>query len=622
MGRTLLVFRLAARDLRRRPAEAVLLLLALTAATATLTLGLILNGVISEPYQSTREATAGPDVIASLGRLHGAETGPDPAALKALTDAPGVVAHSGPYLYTQAALEAGGVTVRVWAQGRHTSPADVDQPKVTEGNWVRDGGAVLEAGLAQALGASAGDRITLGGRSFQVAGVAVTAAMPPYPKVCYSPCRYGAAAQNAPPPPIESLPPTSKAGPPPGAFWMGASGLIWLSEADAQSFAKQTQSLGYLVNLKLADPAGAATFVRGHFQNLVTAPSLATWQDVFDGHMWLIEAQRTALMGGTWLLGLIALGSIAVLVGGRMTDQLRRVGLLKAVGGTPGLVAAVLLAEHVAVALLATVAGLVTGWLAAPLLTEPGAALLGSAATPAVTPATAGLVAAVALGIAGLASFVPAVRAARTSTVRALADVPRPPRRAARLIAISARLPVPLLLAVRAAARRPRRTLLAVAGVAVSVTGIVAALSVHADRYAEKAPGTDPRTGLSQALLMVAIMLVVQAAVNAICIIWATTLDARRSSALARALGATPDQVSAGLAAAQALPALAGALLGLAGGIGLAEVLNEDAVVIPPPWQLAAVILGAVAVVTALTAVPARIGARRSVGEILRTEAA
>ena len=67
MGRLLLVGRLAARDLRRRPAEAALLLLAITAATAILTLGLVLRGVISKPYETTREATAGPDVVAAPG---------------------------------------------------------------------------------------------------------------------------------------------------------------------------------------------------------------------------------------------------------------------------------------------------------------------------------------------------------------------------------------------------------------------------------------------------------------------------------------------------------------------------------------------------------------------------
>ena len=45
------------RDLRYRPAQAVLLLLAITAATATLTLGLALHGVTSQPYQRTRAAT-------------------------------------------------------------------------------------------------------------------------------------------------------------------------------------------------------------------------------------------------------------------------------------------------------------------------------------------------------------------------------------------------------------------------------------------------------------------------------------------------------------------------------------------------------------------------------------
>ena len=66
MGRVLLVGRLAARNLRRRPAEAVLLLLAMMAATTVLTLGLVLHGVTDDPYRSTREATAGPDVVASF----------------------------------------------------------------------------------------------------------------------------------------------------------------------------------------------------------------------------------------------------------------------------------------------------------------------------------------------------------------------------------------------------------------------------------------------------------------------------------------------------------------------------------------------------------------------------
>jgi hypothetical protein len=118
MGRVLLVLRLAARDLRRRPAEAALLLLAITAATTTLTLGLVLRDVASDPYQRTREATAGPDVVATVS------PGPRPAApagLEALTDAPGVAGHSGPYPVTGAVLEVRGQLATAQLEGRDSA---------------------------------------------------------------------------------------------------------------------------------------------------------------------------------------------------------------------------------------------------------------------------------------------------------------------------------------------------------------------------------------------------------------------------------------------------------------------------------------------------------------------
>ena len=88
-----------------------------------------------------------------------------------------------------------------------------------------------------------------------------------------------------------------------------------------------------------------------------------------------------------------------------MADQIRRVGLLKAVGATPGLVAAVLLAEYVLVALLAAAAGLAVGWLAVPLLTDPSAGLLGGAGAPRSSISTVGLVTAAALGVAVAATW-------------------------------------------------------------------------------------------------------------------------------------------------------------------------------------------------------------------------
>jgi putative ABC transport system permease protein len=433
MGRLLLISRLAARDLRRRPVEAALLLLAIMGATTTLTLGLVLHGVTDKPYEKTREATAGPDVVASADATP-PEFGGQPAnltGLKALANAPGVTRYSGPYPVAWTTLTADGETVNVRAEGRDTARAPVDQPKLTQGNWVRDGGVVVEAAFADALGVEAGDSITLNGRTFRVVGVALTAASAPYPDSCLGFC--GASP--------------------------GDAGLVWLTRADARSLASDARSLSYVSYLKLADPAAAAAFVAEHNPprdarpgtrpSDPSPPFLQSWQGIKQQSAQLVATQRRVLLTGAWLLGLLAVASVAVLVGGRMADQIRRVGLLKAVGGTPSLVAAVLLAEYVVVALLAAAAGLALGRLSAPLLIDSSAGMLGRAAPPPLTLSTVGLVTAVALAVAIAATFVPAVRAARTSTVLALADSARAPRRTAWLIAVSARLPVPLLIGLR-----------------------------------------------------------------------------------------------------------------------------------------------------------------------------
>ena len=632
MGRILLVCRLAVRDLRRRRTEAALLLLAIMAATTTLTLGLVLHEAASDPYRNTREATNGPDVIASVAP-HPSERPADPAelvidqpadlsGLEDLAGAPGVIGHSGPYPVIPTELQVSDRSSDVQAVGRDTAAASIDQPELIQGSWVSDGGVVVEAAFANAFEVRVGDPVTVDGRSFEVVGVAVTAAMPPYPESsCHvSPgCISGATPEDL----ADIDLPTGLVHDP---------GLVWLTEADVQSLTADPASLSYVMNLKLADPDRAQAFVDANLPASMGAPRLESWDDVLEQATALARDAQILLVIGSWLLGLLAVASLSVLVGGRMADQTRRVGLLKAVGGTPSLVAAVLLAEYVLVAVAAAAAGLAVGSLTAPLLTEPGAGLIGSAGTPPITIATIGLVTAVALGVAAVATLVPAVRAARTSTVHALADSARPPRRIGWLIAISARLPVPLLLALRIAARRPRRVVLGVVSITITVSGIFVALVLDAYLATEPfAAGLDDARVelLSRLLLIVMVMVVSLAAVNAIFITWATVLDNRHSSALARALGATPRQVSSAMAAAQVLPALIGAILGVfPGGIALFAAINAitggdgDRATLPSLWQLLAVVLATTVVVTALTAVPARLGSRRPVAESLQAELA
>lgn len=82
------------------------------------------------------------------------------------------------------------------------------------------------------------------------------------------------------------------------------------------------------------------------------------------------------------------------------------------------------------------------------------------------------------------------------------------------------------------------------------------------------------------------------------------------------------------LAAAQVLPALAGAILGaLPGSVALFAVINaindnDNDATLPPFWQVLAVVLATMLVVAVLTAAPARLGSRRPVTQTLQAELA
>jgi putative ABC transport system permease protein len=615
MSKIRLIGRLAARDLRRRPGSAALLVLAITAATATLSLGLVLHGVTSQPYQHTRAATNGPDVVAQVNGLNFGPHGPGQtnqaqlaAEITSLMRAPGVTGHSGPYPVASAIVRAGGRTADVEAEGRAQAPASIEQPKLTAGSWVRGGGIVFERTFAEALGVGVGDRVTLDGRAFRVTGIAVTAAGLPYPNLCYYPggnCVFALPARSI------------------------DIGFAWVTEPDARALASAQAPLSYFLNLKLKDPATAPAFASAHGnQPSPSSPVLIPWQAIQSSAGLLVLDEQQVLAPGAVLAALLAVASVAVLAGGRMAEYTRRIGLLKAVGSGPGTVAVVLLAENLGLALAAAAAGLAVGWLAAPAITSPGAGLVGTPGAPSVTPSIVGEVVAVALVVALAATLVPAVRAARTSTVSALASSARQPRRHGTLIRLSRRLPVPLLLGMRLVARRPRRAVLSAASIAVTVTGIIAVLAFHATAREARFGGSN---GLispvvqrdEQMLAVLTVVLIALSVLNAICATWATVLDTRLPAALSRALGATPRQVTAGLCAAQVIPAVPGALLGVPLGIGLFKLANHAGLTtIPPVWWMAAAVVATLAGVALLAAIPARIGARRPVFEILQSETA
>ncbi|GAA2887864.1 hypothetical protein GCM10010517_51800 [Streptosporangium fragile] len=596
MGFIVLIVRLVLADVRRHKVRAAMLLLAVTVATATMALGLSLRGVSDALYEQTRAATAGPDMVALSG-----VTDPDvTAALASLADDPEVVAHHGPYRIVYADLTTrDSISSPVVVQGFAETPGAVNRPLVTSGQWLRPGGTVLERGFATALGVGVGDHVTIAGRSYPVVGIAVTAATSIYPW----------AAQVGP-----------YGGP------SDYTGLAWMTRSDARTLASsQDLPVTVALDLKLRDPAATEAFLDAH-RIATLRVNFHTWQFTARQDMVILRNSQPILVVGSWLLSFLAITGVAALAAGRAAEQTRRAGLLKAVGATPGLIVTVLLTEYLALALVGDALGLAIARLTVPAIASPTASRIGDAAGPGGAAVAAATVLAVAVAV--LSTLRPTLRAMRTATVTALTATAHQPRHRPWLTALSALLPTPLLLGLRLTARRPGRAVLQACSTATTVIAIVALLTLYAQP--ERGYGLDGSSALPnlrgehdrRLMLAVTVLLIALAVVNTLTFTWTTAMEARANMAIARTLGATPGQISAGLSIAQLLPALPGAVVGAPLGVGLLSLFAaRNSVASPSSWLLGAA-LATLLATAALTALPARLAARRPVAQTLSAETA
>ncbi|UWM47849.1 ABC transporter permease [Streptomyces carpaticus] len=385
-----------------------------------------------------------------------------------------------------------------------------------------------------------------------------------------------------------------------------------------------------MAHLRLAEPERGEEFVRSPAV-LAVPVTVRSWEFFAANASGNLRGVHDALTAAGWLLVVLASAAASSLVAGRLAEQGRRVGLLKAVGASPAMVAAVLLAEYLAVALVAGPAGLLLGCRFAAVFSNPGGGLpdVGLAA-PSVGTVVA--VAVLALAIAASAAAGPAWRAAQRSTARALADAARPPCGRSAVDRVARRLPVPLMLGLRLAARRPRRALLTAVTVFTVTAALAAALTFRAQPVRPRDLGgsllPDPDALLVQRIVAGSVALVIALAVagavslavaGAVSLAWNAALDARHSLAVTRTLGATPGQANRALVLAQLLPALPAAALGAPAGAGLYGLLHARpmAAAGPGPADSALLVAGTLLGLAAVTAVPARVDTHRPVHVVL-----
>ncbi len=609
-----LVIRLAWLNLKARPSQAIFLLLVMCLSTTAVSLGLAINETGKEPWLRLHNSINGFQVQAfaayhteeelnlpQLPMPNLANVAHADDQLAGLAGEPEVTAVSGPWPLLLTTGGVAGLAMPINVEVRDPNPATVSQPMVVSGQWLDDSDdvVVLEDGLATVLKLTPGDEITLAGQRLRVRGSAMTTSIPRFP--------------------------------------MQFPATVWANQATAAKLrAADAIPLGATLELRLARAEDASAFVAAHAQTFGRPNLMQTWERARNraGALDMFAVVLTLL---AVLLAGLSVATAAVLVTGRMAAHGRRIGALKAVGVTPRQALCVILVEYLAVAVVAAAIGIIAGTLLSPLIGRDLPVLYGAPVAPPITWPRALVALAVAMAVVVAGSVPPAIRGVRQSTVRALASGARPPRhasRAARLAAIAG-APLPAVLGLRSALRRPVRTIANATGPAMGVALVI--LGLGASKLVRDylaSPARDDGEAVARSVIAIqtdqvltivligAGLLIGLAAVNAMIAAIFAARDSARGHAILRAVGATPRQTVISFVVAQFGASLLGCAAGIPLGVLLFNTVISNNVKDRATITLPASIYVAVAVATLLlyllvAIVPAARLARRRVAPVL-----
>jgi len=431
----------AVADLRQRWVQTALVFIVVTAAATVLMLALTVWTASSDPYTRALEEANAPHAWFFGNRQ----------PLERIAKWDGVEDTAGPYTVSlNFSVNVGREreAVRFWDTGAELP--EVSPALLTEGRWLDPNGedeVVIDGGFARETGFKVGDEIVVsdesGRTALNIVGIAANFERAPYPIV-------GPAVFHVLPSTFERL-------------------------IDGRVNA-------YMLGVRLEDAGETQRFVSRVDHEI---PSLFTqsWQDVRDD-VDEVNGGNAVFLTVFSVFALLAAGFIiANAIGGQVMAQYREIGLLKAVGFTPGGVTGLLLLENLLIAVPAALAGAALGFALSPLFLNTVASLFSASAFPALDP----VVLAIVVGGVALLTIaftgIPAWRAGHLSTLRALAPaITADGSRPSMLARIAARLRMPplLIIAVKDAFSRPLRAALTIGALTLAVMTVTFTLMIDA----------------------------------------------------------------------------------------------------------------------------------------------
>ena len=579
---TVLLVRLAFAGIRSRLLASALTITISAAAVATIVLALEVRGSGVDPWQKTFDEANGAHVVVYS---------PSEAAAAAIGELPGVTERGTPVPLVTATAGPRGRTDRVQLAGLSGRPA-VNTPVRTDGSELREGGVVLERSFADALGIGVGAKLELrrrdGSLRLPVLGTAVVPSQARYPR--------------------------------------SNPGLAWVTQDTLARIEPDRAQWRWTEAVRLTDPFAGAAFAG----RAAAAGALGseTWQEQRDNALGDAQGTQVIVTMFTVLLLIVAFVIVGILVGARVSEQYRQIGLLKAAGFTPRQVGIVFALESAVLGLVAAVLGFALGAILAPRLAAPSAETLVGSPTIAANSwhiLVAGCVVVPVLVAGALTSTRRSTRFTVLEAIRAGTSSP-PSSRLGRAV-VRSLTPLTVGLGLKELLARRRRALLLAAAIALADAVVIVALSLNATLDAQ--PSSEASDFPDELLVLIYSLDVVLLLVTATTLVAVALLSVRervRDYGVLKAIGFTPRQITSTVISAQAGLAALAAVLAVPLGIGLylglfriAGDTTEDAV-IAPWWSLALIPIGTVLAVVVATSLPARLATRIKAAEALRYE--
>ncbi|MGB6456655.1 MAG: ABC transporter permease [Streptosporangiaceae bacterium] len=426
--------RAAWTGLAARPLQAAVIGLVVVASTiaSALALGLIVE--TNAPFDHAFAKDRGAQVAITVDTVRAS-----PALLAVTTRLPGVTAAAGPFPLTEVTAHlplpgaAGALVQQIVLTGRQAPGGPVDDLSLDSGRWATTTGEVVWARQRNSLPVGLGQQITVAGRRLTVVGIATS---------------------------------------------VTATAQAWVVPAEIG----RLHSPGVAQMLYRFTQAGSATQVAADVAALRAALPRGSLLGVPESY--LTAREQAATQVAPYVPFIVAFGVIALVlsalivvnvVSGAVVGGLRRIGVLKSIGFTPGQVVGAYVLQVAIPALAGCAAGAACGDLLSVPLLNINAAVYGIGLL--LMPAWVVVFVPLAmLAFTCAAATAPAIRAGRMSAVQAMATgrAPRPSRGylAHRLLGRLQWLPRPLTVGLAAPFARPARTLVTLAAIAFGAIAV------------------------------------------------------------------------------------------------------------------------------------------------------